>query len=292
MPVLVDTSQARQGFTIAVKYDPAVLQLVTVEGPGGRRPSVDLTGTVCEAVEWADGRCLPDEGRFYWSVLTDLTSPAQAVIPAGKGQVLVKLYFDDMILVYRFPRPIGLSEHTEAIISAFREGAFLYHLQTTGRDRPQQGDPYEESLGLLSQQSRRDSSLKRFPSHANPSRGSDGHEARKAFESPIPQDRFEEIHEIENAFFVWSQDKDPGVRTRRKGTEIAETLVRGDEETTLRTHLEPEYGVLQSIPRLPSDRRHRVTVLLDGFPNPVGQVLINLDRKHQVTRVLCAASAA
>ena len=113
MPVLVDTSQARQGFTIAVKYDPAVLRLVTVEGPGGRRPSVDLTGTACEAAEWADGRCLPDEGRFYWSVLTDLTSPAQAVIPAGKGQVLVKLYFDDMILVYRFPRPIGLSEHTD-----------------------------------------------------------------------------------------------------------------------------------------------------------------------------------
>jgi hypothetical protein len=94
VPVLVDTSQARQGFTIAVKYDPAVLRLVTVEGPGGRRPSVDLTGTACEAAEWADGRCLPDEGRFYWSVLTDLTSPAQAVIPAGKGQILVKLYFD------------------------------------------------------------------------------------------------------------------------------------------------------------------------------------------------------
>jgi hypothetical protein len=94
VPVRMDTDQERQGFTIALRYDPAVLRLVTAEPAGAAKPLVDLAGTVSEGAEWSDGRIVPAEGKACWGVVLGLSSSSGKAIPAGRGQVLLKLSFD------------------------------------------------------------------------------------------------------------------------------------------------------------------------------------------------------
>lgn len=91
--VRADIAQVRHGFTIALRYDPAVLSPVTVEVDGKTKPRIDLAETVCAGAEWSEGSHDPS-GTISWGVLMDIESPLARTIPAGSAQVLLNFYFD------------------------------------------------------------------------------------------------------------------------------------------------------------------------------------------------------
>jgi hypothetical protein len=84
IPVRADTDQERHGFSLSIKYDPAVLAIT----------SVTTAGTAAATAEWSDGRILAAKGAISWGVVMDLSDPLTKVIPAGDNQVLALITAD------------------------------------------------------------------------------------------------------------------------------------------------------------------------------------------------------
>jgi hypothetical protein len=89
IPVRVDTSQVRHGFSIALKYDQAKITVKSLEFAGTASAAVLTAGQ-----GWQGGQILDADGKLHWGVVLDITDPITNTIPVADNQVVANLKCD------------------------------------------------------------------------------------------------------------------------------------------------------------------------------------------------------
>jgi hypothetical protein len=105
IPVRVDTSQVRHGFSFALEYDQTK---ITVK-------SIEFADTVSAAVltageGWQGGQIIDAEGKLHWGVVLDIKDPITNTIPIGDNQIVANLKCDIATVAADTPTLINLED--------------------------------------------------------------------------------------------------------------------------------------------------------------------------------------